>query len=173
MLICKQCKVYLPVNIQMKQKMVGNCKSPDYYLQPCSYYIIIQLYCHFHFSANLVFGNYWPIGVSLDKVLSLDRYYLKLKSGDFTTPYLFIQKRLKQQQQQTNNNSLCIKPSCCTLLKACDMSRKTLWHLMTNLYQALCKSCVLSIIFEVHNNHLCENLTDYWSKYYFLPNIFK
>ena len=41
---------------------------------------------------------------------------------------------------------------------------KSVWHLMTDLHHALCRSRVLLIIVDVPKNHLGENLNDYGSK---------
>ena len=60
-----------------------------YHIWLHSYYIVIQLYCQFHFSANPVLKINDP-QVSLDQVLILDIHYLKLNSGGFITPCFFI-----------------------------------------------------------------------------------
>ena len=62
-----------------------------------SYYSVIQPYCQFHFSVNPVSRNYL-YQVPLDKVLILDIHYLKLNSGGFTTPCLFIKYRMVSEK---------------------------------------------------------------------------
>ena len=48
---------------------------------------------------------------------------------------------------------------------------KSIWHLMTDLHQTLCRSRALLIIVDVRKNHLAENLTDYCSKDYYHLSI--
>ena len=50
---------------------------------------------------------------------------------------------------------------------------KSIWHLMTDLHQTLCRSRALLTIIDVRKNRLAENLTDYYSKDYCHLSIYK
>ena len=81
------CKKYAKLHFDAKHSF---CRlDPVYGIWLHSYYIVIQPYCQFHFSVNpsLEING---LRMSLYKFLILDIHYLKLNSGGFTTPCLFI-----------------------------------------------------------------------------------
>ena len=76
-----------------------------YHIWLHSYYIVIQLYCQFHFSANPVLKINYP-QVSLDQVLILDRYSLLEAELRWFYYSLFLYIKWEIQQKQNQNVDL-------------------------------------------------------------------